>query len=74
MRPSARAAARLHGYTATLLHCTLLHYYITIHYYTTNYTTQVAHFEALRKESGLGYSEMLFFDDAGFGKFGNCEV
>jgi len=36
--------------------------------------SKVSHFEALRAESGLDYSEMLFFDDAGFGKFGNCEV
>jgi hypothetical protein len=32
-----------------------------------------AHFRAIAAESGLGYEEMLFFDDAVFGKWGNCE-
>lgn len=31
------------------------------------------HFEALHEESGIAYEEMLFFDDAAGGKYGNCE-
>ena len=35
--------------------------------------SKVAHFEALRRDSGVSYDRMLFFDDAAGGKFGNCE-
>lgn len=31
------------------------------------------HFKNLRRDSGIEFSEMLFFDDARDGKFGNCE-
>ena len=30
------------------------------------------HFEALRDKSGVAYEDMLFFDDARDGKYGNC--
>ena len=32
-----------------------------------------AHFESLRRRSGLPFGSMLFFDDARGGRFGNCE-
>ncbi|KAH8057797.1 hypothetical protein JL722_6336 [Aureococcus anophagefferens] len=32
------------------------------------------HFEALRDKSGVAYEDMLFFDDARDGKYGNCEA
>ena len=31
------------------------------------------HFEIIQKASGLDYSDMIFFDDARDGKYGNCE-
>ena len=34
---------------------------------------KTAHFEQLRAESGVGFDDMVFFDDARDGKFGNCE-
>lgn len=35
--------------------------------------SKAAHFSALRANSGVGFRDMLFFDDALGGKFGNCE-
>ena len=35
--------------------------------------TKMAHFRAFHEASGIPYEEMLFFDDARGGKFGNCE-
>jgi magnesium-dependent phosphatase 1 len=32
------------------------------------------HFQNLQRASGVAYSDMLFFDDARDGKFGNCET
>jgi magnesium-dependent phosphatase 1 len=32
-----------------------------------------AHFSKLKEASGIDYNQMLFFDDARDGKFGNCE-
>ena len=34
---------------------------------------KTAHFEQLRAESGVEFEDMVFFDDARDGKFGNCE-
>ena len=31
------------------------------------------HFEALRKQTGCAFEDMLFFDDAKAGRYGNCE-
>lgn len=31
------------------------------------------HFENMKRDSGIPYEEMLFFDDARDGKYGNCE-
>eukprot|EP00636_Phaeomonas_parva_P001575 CAMPEP_0118873632 /NCGR_PEP_ID=MMETSP1163-20130328/15362_1 /TAXON_ID=124430 /ORGANISM="Phaeomonas parva, Strain CCMP2877" /LENGTH=306 /DNA_ID=CAMNT_0006808923 /DNA_START=46 /DNA_END=963 /DNA_ORIENTATION=+ len=31
------------------------------------------HFQNLQAQSGVGYSDMIFFDDAKGGKYGNCE-
>ncbi|KAL1526335.1 hypothetical protein AB1Y20_015049 [Prymnesium parvum] len=36
--------------------------------------SKVKHFERLREQSGVPYEEMLFFDDALGGKYGNCEA
>ena len=36
--------------------------------------TKTKHFAALREASGVGFEDMLFFDDARDGKFGNCEI
>ena len=35
--------------------------------------SKVQHFGSLRSRSGIPYDEMLFFDDALGGKYGNCE-
>eukprot|EP00957_Ditylum_brightwellii_P011928 899712-Ditylum_brightwellii.AAC.1 len=32
-----------------------------------------AHFENLKRDSGVPYNEMLFFDDSRDGRFGNCQ-
>ena len=32
------------------------------------------HFEALHEKSGVPFEDMLFFDDAAGGRFGNCEL
>ncbi|KAJ1454261.1 acid phosphatase-domain-containing protein [Pelagophyceae sp. CCMP2097] len=32
------------------------------------------HFQRLQKDSGVSFEDMLFFDDARGGKFGNCEL
>ena len=32
-----------------------------------------AHFENIREASGVDYEDMLFFDDARDGRYGNCE-
>jgi hypothetical protein len=34
---------------------------------------KAAHFGALQTKSGAAFRDMLFFDDALGGKFGNCE-
>jgi cold shock CspA family protein len=42
--------------------------------YAEIYTgSKIKHFGSLRKRSGVDYAEMLFFDDARGGKYGNCE-
>eukprot|EP00959_Pyramimonas_sp_CCMP1952_P019871 419704-Pyramimonas_sp.AAC.1 len=35
--------------------------------------SKIEHFKRLRRNSGIEYNEMLFFDDALGGKYGNCE-
>jgi magnesium-dependent phosphatase 1 len=32
------------------------------------------HFQNIKEQSGIDYKDMLFFDDARDGKFGNCEI
>ena len=36
-------------------------------------SAKTRHFEALHKRTGVKYEDMLFFDDAKAGKWGNCE-
>lgn len=36
--------------------------------------SKVRHLERLREQSGLSFDQMIFFDDALGGKFGNCEA
>ena len=34
--------------------------------------SKVKHFENLKRSTGIGYEEMLFFDDSADGRYGNC--
>lgn len=34
---------------------------------------KIAHFRNIQQQSGIAYEDMLFFDDARDGKYGNCE-